>query len=161
MFSIFFSFQVVAFLRWRGGGEHHAESAGERSLLYVSRLSEEELFRWNRRARESASMATAAKKATLLSSNKAACCFPSDSASPSGAVVAAAAAPSDGVVSANAVQDWSVASAGVRDDQRAKKIAMTASLIPEPSTTVSTKGFFCILFRNASIYSLFIILRIS
>ncbi|GMN45996.1 hypothetical protein TIFTF001_015198 [Ficus carica] len=85
-------------------------------------------------------MATAAKKATLLSSNKAACCFPSDSAAHSGAIVAAAAASSDGVVSANAVQDWSVASAGVRDDQRAKKIAVTASLIPEPSTTVSTKG---------------------
>ncbi|EXB93553.1 Putative primary amine oxidase 2 [Morus notabilis] len=80
-------------------------------------------------------MASAPQKATLLPP-KAACCFPSDAV----ARAAVAAAPSDGVVSANAVQDWSVASSDVRDDQRAKKIAMAASLIPEPSTTVSTKG---------------------
>ncbi|KAM6570100.1 hypothetical protein CsatB_018085 [Cannabis sativa] len=89
-------------------------------------------------------MAPASKKTTGGSSS---CCFTSsDSASihrdsTASSVVAVSAAPaSDGaVVSANAVQDWTISSTDLRDDQRAKKMAMS-SLISESSTTLSTKG---------------------
>ena len=93
-------------------------------------------------------MASASQKATPFA--KTASCCPSESAVVPRSAAAAAQSSDSGavVVSANAVQNWTEA-----DNLRAKKIAM-ASMIPEPSTTVSTKGlvfFFFSSFFNVNI----------
>lgn len=129
------------FLRWceQRKRRHTADQEEQRLSLYVSGL-QRDLLRWNRRALKSLAMAPAAKKTTSprTSLPPSSCCR-ADSVP----VPRRASSSPGAVVSANAVQDWSVPSTDRRDDLRSKKIAAATSLIPEPSAnTSSTKGLF-------------------